>query len=357
MKAAYVGWRGMVGQVLLERLELHQLMTPIDWTYFSTSKAGEKSPQGSIIKDASSIEELLKMDLILTCQGSDYSQKIYPQLMKAGFKGFWIDAASCFRMNPEATLVLDPINNHAIDEALKDGKKLFVGANCTVSLMLLALSGLFKENLIQWVSSMTYQAASGAGAKQLGELFLQSKKMSELDHVNANVLELEKSFKSLAAHPAFPKEHLGYNLNFNLLPWIDSLMENGQTKEEWKAGAEGNKILNTSAFIPIDGTCVRVGALRCHSQALLIKLKKDLPLQEIEMKIKKAHEWIRFVPNSKEATINSLTPFSVSGTLDIAVGRVRKMNLGPEYLNVFTCGDQLLWGAAEPLARMIKKLI
>jgi aspartate-semialdehyde dehydrogenase len=355
-KLGFVGFRGMVGQVLMERMEAHGVFKNFQVTFYSTSQRGQTSPHKTTIEYAYDLSSLMGMDLILTCQGGEYSQKVYPELMEKNFKGYWIDASSAFRMREDATLLLDPVNSQAIERAIIVGKKLFVGANCTVSLMLLALAGLFKEDLIEWVSSMTYQAASGAGAAQLTELLSQSQFMTKTWNASENILSSEKNLHNLISDKNFPQASLGYPLNFNLLPWIDSGLENGQTKEEWKAVSEGNKILESQKTIPIDGTCVRVGALRCHSQALTIKLKRDISLMEIESKIKKAHEWIRFVDNNKEDTIKGLTPFSISGTLEIAVGRVRKMNLGPEYLNVFTCGDQLLWGAAEPLVRFLKKL-
>lgn len=360
-KVGLVGWRGMVGSVLMERMKTEGDFDVIDAHYFTTSQVGELSPNGKPLKDANSVKDLCEMDIILTCQGGDWTKEIYPQVRKAGWKGDWIDAASALRMEKNAVIVLDPVNQNVIDNARHDGLKDWIGGNCTVSLMLLAAGGLFRNGWVEWASSHTYQAASGAGAKNMIELLLQMQFIG--DKVRADIsaslsaLEIEKKMNALLASSEFPHKEFGFPLAANLLPWIDSALPSGQSREEWKAEAEANKILQTSKVIPIDGTCVRVGALRCHSQALTIKLKKDIPLSEIEAAIKNDNQWVRFVPNDKESTLKNLTPASVSGKLDIAVGRVRKMSLGPEFVNLFTCGDQLLWGAAEPLRRILRQLV
>jgi aspartate-semialdehyde dehydrogenase len=302
------------------------------------------------------------MDIILSCQGGDYTKEVHTKLRSSGFRGYWIDAASTLRMNDNSIIVLDPLNRDVINQGLKNNVLDYVGGNCTVSLMMLALGGLFKEGAIEWVTSMTYQAASGAGARHMNELLSQMKFVT--DHVLKDgesladkILGVEKNVKNLLSHAEFPKTNFGYPLAFNLLPWIDVEWENGQSKEEWKGSVEANKILQTKKFIPIDGTCVRVGAMRCHSQGLTIKLNKNIPLDEIESMIKEHNQWVKFVPNNKKETLDSLTPQFASGSLEIPIGRVRKMNLGPEYLNAFTVGDQLLWGAAEPLRRMLHILL
>lgn len=363
MKLGIVGWRGMVGQVLMDRMIAEEDFKHFETIFFSTSQKGQNNPfnisnSNPILQDAYDINELKKMDIILTCQGGDYTQKVHSELRASGFTGFWIDAASTLRMEESAVIVLDPINRHVIDSALKNNQKDYVGGNCTVSLMLLALGGLFKNNHIEWITSMTYQAASGAGARHMNELlrqmkFVTDRVMSNGDNLADEILQVERNVKKLLSDPVFPKENFGHPLAFNLLPWIDSELPNGQSKEEWKGGIEANKILQAKTLIPIDGTCVRVSAMRCHSQALTIKLKSDIPLDEIESMIKGHNDWVKFVPNNKEETLKNLTPEFASGSLQIPVGRIRKMNLGPTYLNAFTVGDQLLWGAAEPLRRML----
>jgi aspartate-semialdehyde dehydrogenase len=361
LKVGLVGWRGMVGSVLLERMHAEGDFEHFDAYYFSTSQAGEKAPNGKPLKDAFKASDLVEMDIILTCQGGDWTKQLHPELRKLGWQGHWVDAASSLRMDNSAVIILDPVNQKSIDQARDRGVRDWIGGNCTVSLMLLAAGGLFKNNWVDWASSHTYQAASGAGAKNMIELltqmdFLGSNLKSEID-LGRSALEVEKKLASLLEEKDFPKKEFGYPLAANLLPWIDSALESGQSREEWKAQAEANKILETKKVVPIDGTCVRVGALRCHSQALTIKLNKNIPLKEIEAVLKNDNQWVRFVENDKDSTLKNLTPVSVSGKLDIAVGRVRKMSLGDEYLNLFTCGDQLLWGAAEPLRRMLRQLI
>ena len=360
-KVGLVGWRGMVGSVLMERMQAEGDFSLIDAHYFTTSQVGELAPNGKPLKDANSTKDLSEMDIILTCQGGDWTKEIHPKLRAAGWKGDWIDAASALRMDKNAVIILDPVNQKVIDNARNDGLKDWIGGNCTVSLMLLGAGALFKRGWVEWASSHTYQAASGAGAKNMIELLSQMQFIG--DQVRSDIsasrsaLEIEKKTNDLLSSAEFPKKEFGFPLAANLLPWIDTALPNGQSREEWKAEAEANKILQTSKVIPIDGTCVRVSALRCHSQALTIKLKKDIPLSEIEAAIKTDNQWVRFVPNDKETTLKNLTPASVSGKLDIAVGRVRKMSLGPEFVNLFTCGDQLLWGAAEPLRRMLRQLV
>jgi aspartate-semialdehyde dehydrogenase len=366
-KLGIIGARGMVGQVLMDRMIKENDFEHFETTFFSTSQKNMPNPlniKGSdpTLQDAFDINLLKKMDIILSCQGGDYTKEVHTKLRSSGFRGYWIDAASTLRMNDNSIIVLDPLNRDVINQGLKNNVLDYVGGNCTVSLMMLALGGLFKEGAIEWVTSMTYQAASGAGARHMNELLSQMKFVT--DHVLKDgesladkILGVEKNVKNLLSHAEFPKTNFGYPLAFNLLPWIDVEWENGQSKEEWKGSVEANKILQTKKFIPIDGTCVRVGAMRCHSQGLTIKLNKNIPLDEIESMIKEHNQWVKFVPNNKKETLDSLTPQFASGSLEIPIGRVRKMNLGPEYLNAFTVGDQLLWGAAEPLRRMLHILL
>lgn len=364
-KVGIVGWRGMVGSVLMERMEQEKDLDLIDATLFSTSLKGQKNTWHSkcsdTVLDSNSIDELSEMDVIITCQGGDYTKEIYPKLRQTGWDGYWIDAASAMRMDDNATIVLDPVNKKQIIQAIDSGKKDFVGGNCTVSLMLLALGGLFKEDLVDWVSGHTYQAASGAGARNMIELleqshFLTSKYIDSKSPGKA-ALEYEKLVTEAAKSSDMPVNNFGQPLALSLLPWIDVKMENGQSKEEWKAQSEANKILETKTIIPIDGTCVRVASLRCHSQAFTIKLKKDASLETLEGLISQHNEWVELVPNEKEVTVEHLTPKNVTGTLKIPVGRVRKMNLGENFLNAFTVGDQLLWGAAEPLRRTLRLIL
>lgn len=367
LKLGIVGWRGMVGQVLMERMIESSDFSHFESTFFSTSQMGGSNPikvtnSNPVLQDAYDINELKKMDIILTCQGDDYTKKIHSLLRASGFRGHWIDAASTLRMEDNAVIVLDPLNKNIIQAALKNNQKDFIGGNCTVSLMMLALGGLFKSDSIEWITSMTYQAASGAGARHMNELlsqmkFVTDRVMADGENQSERILQVEKKVKNLLSDPLFPRDNFGYPLAFNLLPWIDSELDNGQSREEWKGGAEANKILQTDSIIPIDGTCVRVSAMRCHSQALTIKLKKDIPMNEIEAMIKEHNEWVKFVPNTKEETLKTLTPEFASGSLQIPVGRMRKMNLGPTYLNAFTVGDQLLWGAAEPIRRMLHLIL
>lgn len=369
MKLGIIGWRGMVGQVLMDRMSSEGDLGLFDITFFSTSNAGGTHPFSAQnkkcdpeLKDAYNVEELKKMDILLTCQGGEYTKKIYSELRSEGFNGYWIDAASTLRMSDSSVIILDPVNLHVIKSALKEGKKDFIGGNCTVSLMLLALGGLFKGEHIEWITSMTYQAASGGGARHMNELLSQMKFVTDhaIDHqpnLSERILAVEKNVLRSMGDKHFPKEHFGYPLACNLLPWIDSEWENGQSKEEWKGRAEGNKILQSKTIIPIDGTCVRVSSMRCHAQGLTVKLKKNIPIKEIEMMLAEHNPWVKIVANTKTETLSYLTPEFASGKLTIPVGRLRKMNLGDEYLNVFTVGDQLLWGAAEPLRRMLHILL
>lgn len=363
-KLGLVGWRGMVGSVLLERMRQEGDFKDLETTFYSTSQKGQDAPQEATVRelqDAYDLENLSSQDIIITCQGGDYTKKVYQDLRTKGWKGYWIDAASALRMSDEAVIILDPVNRDVIDKSLKNGGNTFVGGNCTVSLMLMALGGLFKEGLVEWVTSMTYQAASGAGAQNMKELVCQMKDLGnsagDLLDPAADIIKLDTLITERMNAGDFPTERFGHALAGSVLPWIDTEVENGQSREEWKGMSETNKILATSQAIPVDGTCVRMGAMRCHSQAFTIKLKKDLPIEEIEKLMASANDWVELIPNKKEETLAKLTPASTSGKLRIPVGRVRKMNLGGQYLNAFTCGDQLLWGAAEPLRRMLNILL
>jgi aspartate-semialdehyde dehydrogenase len=313
------------------------------------------------LKSADDIAELKKLDVILTCQGGDYTKAVHPELRRQGWNGYWIDAASTLRMEPNAVIILDPVNRNVIDSALAKGQKDFIGGNCTVSLMLMGLGGLFRAGLVEWLTSMTYQAASGAGAPNMRELLAQKGILHDsvahlLKDPSSAILEIDRKVTATLRSEAMPKKEFGYPLAGNVLPWIDREVEDGQSREEWKGFAETNKILGTATPIPVDGICVRVGAMRCHSQGLTIKLNKDVPLADIEQIIANDNQWAKLVPNTKADTLAHLTPAAVSGTLTVPVGRVRKMKMGPQYLQAFTCGDQLLWGAAEPLRRMLRIL-
>ncbi len=363
LKVGLVGWRGMVGSVLMQRMQEERDFDGIEPVFFTTSQHGLPAPdvgQGaSTLQDARNMETLSACDVILTCQGGDYTAEVYEPLRKQGWTGYWIDAASSLRMADDAVIVLDPVNRKMIDEAVDGGVKTFVGGNCTVSLMLLGLHGLFKENLIEWVSPMTYQAASGAGAQNMRELISQmgavhSQVQSKLADPASAILDIDKTVADYIRSSDYPCDQFGVPLAGSLIPWIDKPMPSGQSKEEWKAQVEANKILGSQAQpTPIDGLCVRVGAMRCHSQALTIKLKQDVSLDTVEQLIANANDWVSFVPNEKEATVKQLTPAAVTGTMNIPVGRVRKLAMGGDYIGAFTVGDQLLWGAAEPLRRML----
>ncbi|GLI38626.1 aspartate-semialdehyde dehydrogenase [Geobacter hydrogenophilus] len=364
MKVGIVGWRGMVGSVLLQRMvEEGDFNIGIEPVFFSTSQAGQSAPMNAgILKSADDIEELKKLDIIITCQGGDYTKAVHPELRKQGWQGYWIDAASTLRMEPDAVIILDPVNRNVIDAALAKGQKDFIGGNCTVSLMLMALGGLFRAGLVEWLSSMTYQAASGAGAPNMRELLSQMGALhgsvaEHLKNPSSAILDIDRDVTATLRGDTLPKKEFGFPLAGSVLPWIDREVEDGQSREEWKGFAETNKILGASTPIPVDGICVRVGAMRCHSQALTIKLNKDVPLADIEELIKNDNQWVKFVPNTKADTLADLTPAAVSGLLTVPIGRVRKMKMGPQYVQAFTCGDQLLWGAAEPLRRMLRILV
>lgn len=363
-KLGLVGYRGMVGSVLMQRMQEEQDFNKVTTTFFSTSQKGQKAPQvanlaNELLQDAYDLDALCQMDIILTCQGGDYTSAIYDKLKQRGYKGYFIDAASTLRMQEDSVIILDPINQDLIDRALNNNIKAFIGGNCTVSLMLMALGGLFKENLISWVSSSTYQAASGAGAKNMRELLVQMGQIyncvkSELEDENSNILTIEKKVRDCMNSPSFITTNFTQPLAGSVLPWIDKAMENGQSKEEWKGMAETNKILGLApGSIPVDGNCVRISSLRCHSQSLTIKLNKNVPIHEIEQIIKNHNPYVRLIENDKEQTLAKLTPAYVSGKLEVPIGRIRKMMMGDDYLSAFTVGDQLLWGAAEPLRRML----
>ncbi len=364
MKVGIVGWRGMVGSVLMQRMvEEGDFNIGIEPVFFTTSQTGQPAPMNAgVLKDASDIEELKKLDIIITCQGGDYTKSVHPQLRKEGWNGYWIDAASTLRMEDNAVIILDPVNRNVIDAALAKGQKDFIGGNCTVSLMLMGLGGLFRAGLVEWLSSMTYQAASGAGAPNMRELLSQMGVLNgvvaeELKTPGSAILEIDRKVTNALRDGSVPTKEFGFPLAGNVLPWIDREVEDGQSREEWKGFAETNKILGAATPIPVDGICVRVGAMRCHSQAITMKLNKDLPLAEIENLIANDNQWVKLVPNTKAETLAQLTPAAISGTLTVPVGRVRKMKMGPQYVQAFTCGDQLLWGAAEPLRRMLRILV
>jgi aspartate-semialdehyde dehydrogenase len=364
-----VGWRGMVGSVLMQRMRDEGDFAHIEPVFFTTSNAGGKAPamakNETTLKDAFDVTELSKCDIVISCQGGDYTSEVFPKLRAAGWNGYWIDAASTLRMNDDAVIVLDPVNLDVIKNAMTRGVKNYIGGNCTVSCMLMGLGGLFEHKLVDWMTSMTYQAASGGGAQHMRELLTQFGTINAavrplLDDPAAAILEIDRAVLA-TQHGYTPDEikQFGAPLAGNLIPWIDKDLGNGQSKEEWKAGAETNKILGLGAAfgtaeIPVDGLCVRIGAMRCHSQALTIKLKRDVPLDEINDIIASNNQWVKVVPNTREASMRDLSPAAVTGSLTIPVGRLRKMSMGGEYLSAFTVGDQLLWGAAEPLRRMLR---
>ncbi|WP_024302196.1 aspartate-semialdehyde dehydrogenase [Pseudogulbenkiania sp. MAI-1] len=368
MRVGFVGWRGMVGSVLMQRMreenDFAQISEPV---FFTTSNVGGKGPDIGrdvpALKDAKNIDDLLAMDAIVTCQGGDYTSEVFPKLRAAGWKGYWIDAASTLRMEDDAIIILDPVNMNVIKDGLANGVKNYVGGNCTVSLMLMALGGLFQNDLVEWITSMTYQAASGAGAQNMRELIsgmgaIHGQVADKLADPASAILDIDRKVADFLRSEEYPSQHFGVPLAGSLIPWIDKDLGNGQSKEEWKGGVETNKILGRSANpVPVDGLCVRVGAMRCHSQALTIKLKKDVPLDEIETMLAAANPWAKVVPNTREASMRDLTPAAVTGTLTTPVGRLRKLAMGGDYLSAFTVGDQLLWGAAEPLRRMLRILI
>jgi len=366
-KVGLVGWRGMVGSVLMQRMQEEKDFDLIEPILFTTSQHGQQGPdigkEIPLLKDAKNIDELKAMDIIITCQGGDYTSEVYPALRNSGWKGYWIDAASTLRMESDSIIILDPVNQDVIKDALHKEGKTFVGGNCTVSLMLMGLGGLFQQNEIEWLTAMTYQAASGAGAQNMRELVRQMGSVRDsvaglLDNPASAILDLDQQVAEHIRSEGYPTDNFGVPLAGSLIPYIDKQLNSGQSKEEWKAQAETNKILGRSDNpIKIDGTCVRIGAMRCHSQALTIKLKRNIPLDEIHDMLDEANDWSKVIPNDREITINELTPVKVTGTLSVPVGRLRKMSMGDDYLNAFTVGDQLLWGAAEPLRRMLRILI
>lgn len=376
MIVGLVGWRGMVGSVLMQRMQEERDFDHIEPVFFSTSNAGGQAPamakNETRLQDANDIDALKRCDVVLTAQGGDYTNEVFPKLRAAGWKGYWIDAASSLRMKDDAIIVLDPVNQGVIKDALSKGVKNFIGGNCTVSCMLMGLGGLFQNDLVEWMTSMTYQAASGGGAQHMRELLTQFGTLNTavkplLDDPASAILEIDRTILS-TQHGLSAEEtkQFGVPLAGNLIPWIDKDLGNGVSREEWKGGAETNKILGRgdgflgatgAAPIAVDGLCVRIGAMRCHSQALTIKLRRDVPLDEIEGMLAAHNPWAKVVPNTREASMTDLTPAAVTGTLTIPVGRLRKMQMGGEYLSAFTVGDQLLWGAAEPLRRMLRILI
>ncbi|MEH6823137.1 MAG: aspartate-semialdehyde dehydrogenase [Motiliproteus sp.] len=367
MRVGFVGWRGMVGSVLMQRMQEERDFDLIEPVFFTTSQVGQQGPaigkEITTLKDATDITELAAMDAIVSCQGGDYTQAIYPGLRQAGWNGHWIDAASSLRMEDESVIVLDPVNGQHIRDALGSGTNTFVGGNCTVSLMLMALGGLFKADLVEWISSMTYQAASGGGAQHMRELVRQMGQVhaavaDKLDDPRAAILDIDREVTAAIRSEQLSTDNFGVPLAGSLIPWIDTQLDNGQSREEWKAQAETNKILGRGEnIIPVDGTCVRIGSMRCHSQAFTIKLKQDVSIAEIESMLAAHNDWVKVVPNDREQSMRELTPAAVSGTMTVPVGRLRKLNMGPQYLSAFTVGDQLLWGAAEPLRRMLRILL
>ena len=367
MKVGIVGWRGMVGSVLMQRMLEERDFEHFEPVFFGTSNAGGESPLGSErLQDANSLAALARMDAILTCQGGDWTHDIHPALRAQGWRGYWIDAASALRMKDHAVIILDPLNLHVIRDALAQGTRDFIGGNCTVSLMMMALNGLLRENLVEWATSMTYQAASGAGAQNMRELLQQMGALhaavaEPLADPGSAILDIDRRVTEALRGQSIPVEHFGVPLAGNLIPWIDKDLGNGMSREEWKGDAELNKIMGLPAsgagHIPVESLCVRVGAMRCHSQALTIKLRRDVPMADIEALVASGNDWVKLVPNSREASIRDLSPTAVTGTLTVPVGRLRKLAMGPEYLSAFTVGDQLLWGAAEPLRRMLRILI
>ena len=366
MRVGFVGWRGMVGSVLMQRMQEERDFDTIEPVFFSTSSKGGKVPAigraSGTLQDAGAPDGFRGLDAIVTCQGGEWTNAMFPRLRDAGFTGYWIDAASALRMHDDAVIILDPVNREVIDRAVAAGARNFIGGNCTVSLMLMALAGLLRQDLIEWMTCMTYQAASGAGAQnmrellqQMGEAHLAAKAL--LDDPASSILDIDREVAGILRDERFPTEQFGVPLAGSLIPWIDKDLGNGMSREEWKGSAEANKILGRAPnAIPIESICVRIGAMRCHAQALTIKLRRDLPLAQVERVLADAHEWVRVIPNDRDASIRSLTPAAVTGRLEIPIGRLRKLAMGPEYLAAFTCGDQLLWGAAEPLRRMLRIL-
>lgn len=366
-RVGLIGWRGMVGSVLMQRMLEERDFDLIEPVFFTTSNVGGQGPaigkDVAPLKDAYSIDELKSLDVILTCQGGDYTNEVFPKLREAGWNGYWIDAASSLRMADDSVIVLDPVNRKVIDQSLDAGTKNYIGGNCTVSLMLMALGGLYEAGLVEWMSAMTYQAASGAGAQNMRELIKQMGAIhgavaDDLADPASAILDIDRKVAETMRGEGFPVDNFGVPLAGSLIPYIDKELPNGQSREEWKGQAETNKILGRiKSPIPVDGLCVRIGAMRCHSQALTIKLNKDVPLADIEGLISQHNPWVKLVPNTREASIRDLGPTAVTGTLNVPIGRLRKLNMGSQYLGAFTVGDQLLWGAAEPLRRMLRILL
>jgi len=367
LKLGLIGWRGMVGSVLVQRMSDEGDFDLVRTTLFSTSQAGQPAMAlpnvEPSVADANDVRALSAMDVLISCQGGDYTTAIHSKLRAAGWQGFWIDAASTLRMNENAVIILDPVNQDVIERALAAGGRDFIGGNCTVSLMLMAMGGLFREGLVEWVTAMTYQAASGAGAQNMRELLSQmgdvhGEVRALLDEPKSGILDIDRAVAARLRSAELPTENFGQALAGSLLPWIDKDLGNGQSREEWKGMAECNKILDRQASpVAVDGICVRIGAMRCHSQALTIKLTRDLPLAEVEAVLAGANDWVEVVPNRREDSLARLTPTAVTGTLRVPIGRLRKLPMGGSYLTAFTVGDQLLWGAAEPLRRMLRLLV
>jgi aspartate-semialdehyde dehydrogenase len=366
-KVGFIGWRGMVGSVLMQRMLAERDFDHIDPYFFTTSNVGAKGPSVGRdvppLMDAGNVDELRRMDILISCQGGDYTTEVFPKIRAAGWQGFWIDAASTLRMNKDAVIILDPVNLQVIKNALSSGIRNYIGGNCTVSLMLMAMGGLFQNKLVEWTTAMTYQAASGAGAQNMRELLLQMGHAVDsarplLNDPASAILDIDRVVAESLRDPKLPKEHFGTALAGSLIPWIDKDLGNGQSREEWKGMAEANKILGSSETpVPVDGICVRVGAMRCHSQALTVKLRRKMPLDEIEGMLAAANDWVKVIPNVRDESIRHLSPAAVTGTLSVPVGRLRKLPMGDDYLTAFTVGDQLLWGAAEPLRRMLRLLL
>lgn len=367
MKVGLVGWRGMVGSVLMQRMREEDDFSSIEPTFFSTSNAGGDAPDvgqsATLLQDANSVEALATQDVIVTCQGGDYTNSVHQSLRDSGWDGHWIDAASALRMADDAIIMLDPVNRKLIDQGIQSGCRNWIGGNCTVSLMLMALGGLYQAGLVEWMSAMTYQAASGAGANNMRELLSQmgashASVAEQLATPSSAILDIDRNVAAAMRADSFPTDYFGVPLAGSLIPYIDRQLENGQSKEEWKGQSETNKILGlASGTVPVDGICVRIGAMRCHAQAITIKLTKDVSISEIESLLAAHNEWVEVIPNDRDASIERLTPTAVTGTLSVPVGRLRKLNMGSEYLGAFTVGDQLLWGAAEPLRRMLRILL
>lgn len=362
MRVGFIGWRGMVGSVLMQRMREEGDFARLEPVFFSTSNVGGAAPReaaGTLLKDARDLRELASCEVLISCQGGEYTMEVYGPLRANGWKGYWIDAASPLRMSDDAVIVLDPVNKHRIEDGLRRGLRAFIGGNCTVSLMLMAIAPLFRDGLVEWMTAMTYQAASGAGAAKMLELVKQMNCITGPPRTtpSEDALEVDRMVTAAQRADSLPQSEFGAPLAGSLLPWIDNDMPGGQTREEWKGMAETNKILGLNPQVPVDGICVRVGTMRCHSQALCIKLTKDVPLDEIEQILARGNPWVRVIPNNKESTLHCLTPTAVSGTLNVPVGRLHKLAMGPQFLGAFTVGDQLLWGAAEPLRRMLRIIV